>query len=247
MIHNFIDGKTNPVVKALVSFEELLSLRLSDHFALVVGCINNNWLNLWKKDACKVFTGISPPLGNVIILGETMVHCSRQICTYFEAKSCDEGKTFLQDEASDNDDGGGGGGGGVAGKKLNRRDNIRSQERTHRWEEYLDKLKCLEANCREKNPGKLGIWRRRKAQCFRSVRRFGAIGSRPDFSRVFPRHLALPGFFHDIWLLMYHYVVPRPTLPISRTHRPIRWIIFLPKKKKEPCFEHLRNRLIDQH
>ena len=46
----------------LVSFEELLSLRLSDHFALVVGCINNNWLNLWKKDACKVFTGISPPL-----------------------------------------------------------------------------------------------------------------------------------------------------------------------------------------
>ena len=33
----------------LVSFEELLSLRLSDHFALVVGCINNNWLNLWRK------------------------------------------------------------------------------------------------------------------------------------------------------------------------------------------------------
>ena len=33
----------------LVSFEELLSLRLSDPFALVVGCINNNWLNLWKK------------------------------------------------------------------------------------------------------------------------------------------------------------------------------------------------------
>ena len=28
----------------LVSFEELLSLRLSDHFALVVGCINNKWL-----------------------------------------------------------------------------------------------------------------------------------------------------------------------------------------------------------
>ena len=46
----------------LVSFEELLSLRLSDHFALVVGCINNNGLNLWKKDACKVFTGVSPPL-----------------------------------------------------------------------------------------------------------------------------------------------------------------------------------------
>ena len=59
----FIDGKTNPVVKVgrwtlrrfgvqhhkivyykhlLVSFEGLLSLRLSDHFALVVGCINNN-------------------------------------------------------------------------------------------------------------------------------------------------------------------------------------------------------------
>ena len=46
----------------LVSFEGLLSLQLSDHFALVVGCINNNWLNLWKKDAYKVFTGISPPL-----------------------------------------------------------------------------------------------------------------------------------------------------------------------------------------
>ena len=30
----------------LVSFEGLLSLRLSDHFALVVGCINNNWLLL---------------------------------------------------------------------------------------------------------------------------------------------------------------------------------------------------------
>ena len=27
----------------LVSFEELLSLRLSDPFALVVGCTNNNW------------------------------------------------------------------------------------------------------------------------------------------------------------------------------------------------------------
>ena len=50
----------------LVSFEGLLSLRLSDHFALVVGCINNNWLNLWKKDAYKVFTGISPPLWNQV-------------------------------------------------------------------------------------------------------------------------------------------------------------------------------------
>ena len=41
MIHKFIDGKTNPVVKGsswtLMSFEELLSLRLSDHFALIVG------------------------------------------------------------------------------------------------------------------------------------------------------------------------------------------------------------------
>ena len=33
----------------LVSFEELLSLWLSDTFALVVVCINNNWLNLGKK------------------------------------------------------------------------------------------------------------------------------------------------------------------------------------------------------
>ena len=33
----------------LVSFEELLSLRLSDPFALVVGWINNNWPNLWKR------------------------------------------------------------------------------------------------------------------------------------------------------------------------------------------------------
>ena len=36
----------------LVSFEELLSLGLSDHFALVVGCINNNWLKNnenWNK------------------------------------------------------------------------------------------------------------------------------------------------------------------------------------------------------
>ena len=39
----------------LVSFEELLSLRLSDHFALVVGCINNNWLinGKWLKTAFK--------------------------------------------------------------------------------------------------------------------------------------------------------------------------------------------------
>ena len=33
----------------LVSFEELLSLWVSDPFALVVGWINNNWLNLWKR------------------------------------------------------------------------------------------------------------------------------------------------------------------------------------------------------
>ena len=52
----------------LVLFEELLSLWLSDYFALVVGCINNNWLNLWKKDVCKVFTGISPPLWAVDLL-----------------------------------------------------------------------------------------------------------------------------------------------------------------------------------
>ena len=37
----------------LVSLEELLSLRLSDHFALVVGCINNNWLNYSKWLAAK--------------------------------------------------------------------------------------------------------------------------------------------------------------------------------------------------
>ena len=43
----------------LVSFEELLSLRLSDHFALVVGCINNNWLknndNWNKKESESVY------------------------------------------------------------------------------------------------------------------------------------------------------------------------------------------------
>ena len=59
----FISGLSSPLSQhLLVSFEELLSLRLSDRFALVVGCINSNWLNLWKKDACKVFTGILPPL-----------------------------------------------------------------------------------------------------------------------------------------------------------------------------------------
>ena len=37
----------------LASFEELLSLRLRDHFALVVGCIINNWLDFcWNKLAC---------------------------------------------------------------------------------------------------------------------------------------------------------------------------------------------------
>ena len=66
------------------------------------------------------------------------------------------------------------------------------------WEEYLDKFKCLEAKCREKpwkNPGSnRSRWRFGwvdKAQCLRSARRFGAVGSSPDFSRV----------FHDIWLL----------------------------------------------
>ena len=59
-----------------MSFEGLLSLRLSDHFALVVGCINNNWLNLWTKDACKVFTGISPSLcvGLLLSLTERFVY-----------------------------------------------------------------------------------------------------------------------------------------------------------------------------
>ena len=51
----------------LVSFEELLSLRLSDPFVLVVGWINHNWLNLWKG-ACKVFKGISPPFFHVFPL-----------------------------------------------------------------------------------------------------------------------------------------------------------------------------------
>ena len=37
----------------LVSFEELLSLRLSDHFALVVGCINNNWLDIFELNFTK--------------------------------------------------------------------------------------------------------------------------------------------------------------------------------------------------
>ena len=37
----------------LVSFQELLSLRLSDHFAFVVGCINNNWWN------CLILTELS--------------------------------------------------------------------------------------------------------------------------------------------------------------------------------------------
>ena len=36
-------------------------------------------------------------------------------------------------------------------------------------------------------PGHLAV---DKAQCFRSARRFGAVGSSPDFSRVFSRHLA---------------------------------------------------------
>ena len=40
-----------------MSFEGLLSLRLSDHFALVVGCINNNWLNRWKK--CTISSSLS--------------------------------------------------------------------------------------------------------------------------------------------------------------------------------------------
>ena len=45
----------------LVSFEELLSLRLSDHFALVVGCINNNWLSfhsLWHNETRDLLAGL---------------------------------------------------------------------------------------------------------------------------------------------------------------------------------------------
>ena len=51
------------------------------------------------------------------------------------------------------------------------------------WEEYLDKFKCLGAEC-------LGFGWVDKAQCFRSARRFGAVSSSPDFSRVFSLHLA---------------------------------------------------------
>ena len=55
-LQTFTTGFVLPSIKIvyyqhlLVSFEELLSLRLSDHFALVVGCINNNWLNLIKAE-----------------------------------------------------------------------------------------------------------------------------------------------------------------------------------------------------
>ena len=48
-----------------MSFEELLSLRLSDHFALVVGCINNNWFSqtnwicfhLNRTERCSAWSG----------------------------------------------------------------------------------------------------------------------------------------------------------------------------------------------
>ena len=66
----------------LVSFEELLSLRLSEHVALVVGCINNNWLNLWKKDACKLFTGISPPLCILDLAHGLFTLAYDHICTF---------------------------------------------------------------------------------------------------------------------------------------------------------------------
>ena len=63
LVTGFVILSINKVVyyqHLLVLFGELLSLRLSDPFALVVGWINNNPLNLWK-DACKEFKGISPP------------------------------------------------------------------------------------------------------------------------------------------------------------------------------------------
>ena len=84
---------------------------------------------------------------------------------------------------------------------------------TSTWEE-LDKFKCPEAKCREKTLEKSGLeptapnrladrkhcalstqpnrrWGFDKAQCFRSARWFGAVGSSPDSG--------FPGFFHDIW------------------------------------------------
>ena len=48
-----------------------------------------------------------------------------------------------------------------------------------------------------------------KAQCFRSARRFGAVGSSPDFSRVFSRHLACR-HLNLSTLLMYSQTSPGP-------------------------------------
>ena len=56
----FTTGFVLPSIKIVyyqhlqVSFEEFFSLRLSDHFALVVGCINNNWLKPWFRTGKRV-------------------------------------------------------------------------------------------------------------------------------------------------------------------------------------------------
>ena len=65
-----------------------------------------------------------------------------------------------------------------------------------------------------------------KAQCFQSARWFGAVGWSPDVSRVFSWHLVSRHFRICLdTLVMYDYVVPRPTCLISNH-------FFSPKKVK---------------
>ena len=55
----------------LVSFEELLSLRLSDRFALLVGWINNNWRKAWKEPS-NIGNDFVPSLGVNVQPGMTV-------------------------------------------------------------------------------------------------------------------------------------------------------------------------------
>ena len=113
----------------LVSFEELSSLRLIDPLALVVGWINKNWLNLWKR----CVQGVQRHFGSLqfilLLFAKEKATASRAPCCAFGSKlimyyshtavslspQVAAGEIFFQCQLLK---GGGGGGGRLTGKII---------------------------------------------------------------------------------------------------------------------------------
>ena len=88
------------VCMRVIALLAMLSLRLSDPFALVVGCINSNWPNLWKKEASKA--GISPPLSisfslslSSLSLSPLSLSLSLSLSSFLSLSIADLGLPFL--------------------------------------------------------------------------------------------------------------------------------------------------------